>query len=207
MNHNALKNAETYFLQKYPGGFQHPELLAIGKKHKIEEITKILKTKSFIKVAFAEPAFIIHELGVFMSRASMVSTFEKIKFRNMLNALSLAAKRTLSRALEELIHGSEAVGFSAWCNALAPHKLNKWAIVSAPLAYYRPRKDVFIKPTTIKLIIAKLELDIPYQAAPNWELYKKYRSTIQMLKKQVHASLSPNHPAFSGFLMMSLNEL
>ena len=41
MNINALKAAEKSFLNKYPGGFRHPDLVEIGKKHKMEQLEKL----------------------------------------------------------------------------------------------------------------------------------------------------------------------
>ena len=34
MNLERLKRAEEFFLTRYPGGFSHPEMVAIGKKTK-----------------------------------------------------------------------------------------------------------------------------------------------------------------------------
>lgn len=33
----ALKQAERAFLKRYPGGFEHPELAALGKKHRMDQ--------------------------------------------------------------------------------------------------------------------------------------------------------------------------
>ena len=73
-------------------------------------------------------------------------------------------------------------------------------------AYYRPDKEVFIKPTTTKLVIEGLGLGLNYDPTPSWDFYQAYREQITAMKKQVNSSLSPNNPAFCGFLMMSLGD-
>ena len=37
MNVKKLKQAEKAFFKQYPGGFTHPEMVALGKKHKMEK--------------------------------------------------------------------------------------------------------------------------------------------------------------------------
>ena len=39
MNIKKLKDAEKTFFKKYPGGFEHPTILEIGKKHRIKKLT------------------------------------------------------------------------------------------------------------------------------------------------------------------------
>ena len=34
MNKQKLKTAEARFMQRYPGGFSHPDMQAIAKKHR-----------------------------------------------------------------------------------------------------------------------------------------------------------------------------
>lgn len=46
MNLEKLALAEKHFLQRYPGGFNHPELQELSKKHKMEKIT-YCRTKGY----------------------------------------------------------------------------------------------------------------------------------------------------------------
>ena len=85
-------------------------------------------------------------------------------------------------------------------------KQAKWTLATSIQTYYRPQKDVFIKPSTTKLIIDKLELDLEYQAAPTWKFYSAYRKQIKAMKETVNKNLSPNSPAFCGFLMTALKD-
>jgi hypothetical protein len=56
------------------------------------------------------------------------------------------------------------------------------------------------------LILKELEIDLIYHPTPTWSFYKDYRKTINDSKKGVSPSLSPNNPAYCGFLMMSLEK-
>jgi len=51
LNEARLKQAERWFLTKYPGGFAHPELTAVGKKYRLE------KMQAFVEESFAKKKF------------------------------------------------------------------------------------------------------------------------------------------------------
>lgn len=205
MNLQVLKQAEKKFMKRYPGGFQHPEIVAIGKKHKMAPLIEQAQA-SFKKENFSDANFITSELIKVVSRSSMVSLFEKPKFRDWVLSLKKNEKATLTRAFKELLHGNESKGFEFVASELLKGKLAKWTLLTVLGAYYRPKKDLLIKPTTTKLIIDKLGLDLVYHPKPTWKFYHSYREQIQGMKKAVDPSLSPNNAAFCGFLMMSLGD-
>ena len=205
MNATALKEAERKFLKRYPGGFTHPDMMAIGKKHKMEQL-EAMAQESFAKQKFNDPNDIIAEWAKLVSRSSMISMFEKPKFRDMTKSLGKKDREGLVHALYELLHGKERIGFELLLSELQKQRLAKWPLVTVVQAYYRPQKDLLIKPTTTKLIIEKLELDLAYDSTPSWTFYRQYRKTINAIKTKVNKNLSPNNPAFCGFLMMALEE-
>ncbi len=205
MNTKVLKDAERKFLKRYPGGFTHPDMIAIGKKHKMEQL-EAMAQDSFAKQKFNDPNDIIAELVKLVSRSSMISMFEKPKFRDMTKALNKKDKERFAEGLYELLHGKENVGFDQVVSELQKRKLAKWTLATAVQAYYCPQKDLLIKPTTTKLIIGKLELNLEYDSTPSWTFYRQYRKTINDIKSKVNNNLSPNNPAFCGFLMMALEE-
>jgi hypothetical protein len=43
-----------------------------------------------------------------------------------------------------------------------------------------------------------------YKPTPTWDFYTAYRDLINHAKTQVDSSLSPSNAAFSGFLMMAM---
>ena len=203
MNLKALKAAEQRFLKKYPGGFGHPEMLALGKKHKLEQF-EALARETFQKRAFDEPEAIVAGAAKLVSRSTLVSMFEKPKFKDMANGLNRTEQTAFAKALGELLHGKEKAGFEALVTELAKHQLAKWSIATILQTYYRPQKDVFIKPTTTKLVIDTLELDLTYQPGPTWDFYRKYRKAVKSMRAAVSKEVSPDNPGFLGFLSMSL---
>ena len=204
MNKNKLKQAEHAFMMRYPGGFHHPDMVAIGKKHKVEQIVSETQ-ETFSKNLFRKPKETCEQFARLVARSSMVSVFEKAKFRDFARSLDSHQQETLSGALQQLLYGSEQQGFEALTDFLATGKLAKWPLVTVCQAYFRPLEDVFIKPTTAKGVIAFFELDIPkYTPKPNWEFYSAYRDAITSMRSSVDQDLAPSNAAFCGFLMMAL---
>lgn len=202
MNTRKLKEAERKFLKMYPGGFGHPEMQKIAKKHQPEKMAALAQ-ESFKKDKFNDPDEIVKSMIRVVTRSSMVSVFEKPKFRDFAKALDTTGEKKLALALKELIHGKEADGFECLVAILKKRKLAKWPLVTVYLSYYRPKKEVFVKPTTTKGIIRHFEVEgLAYNPTPSYAFYRKYRSLINKMKKEVDASLSPSNAAFCGFLMM-----
>ncbi len=85
------------------------------------------------------------------------------------------------------------------------HRMAKWSVISVVPFYFAPQKEVFVKPTTAKGILAYLNVDeLQYKPTPSWEFYKGYQKLLADIKAQVAPSLSPNNAALSGFLMSSI---
>ncbi|MFT5843912.1 MAG: hypothetical protein ACI80L_002714, partial [Pseudohongiellaceae bacterium] len=104
MNLERLKRAEEFFLTRYPGGFSHPEMMAIGKKHKMDRMIS-LSQELFTKKSFRNPPEIIESMIKIVSRSSMVSIFEKPKFRDFGRALEPKQKNALASGLKEQLYG------------------------------------------------------------------------------------------------------
>ena len=130
--------------------------------------------------------------------------FEKPKFRDAINDMNSREREELTEAFRRLYHGRQATGFSQVVEILARRKIAKWSVITIGLVYYKPKKEVFVKPTTTKIIIEKLQLDLEYRPRPSWEFYKGYRDAIKEIKSRVDPSLSTNNAALTGFLMMTL---
>ena len=204
MNINKLIRLESEFLHQYPNGFKSEEMVKVKKKHNLNKVTEYLKkvcSKENMKLGLS----VYDDVIKVVSKSSMVSVFEKMKFRDLAKELDNLDKHFLKDSIYELIHGDEENGFNMMISLLAPYKLAKWPIITVWRAYWNIEYDVFVKPTTVKKIINYLELeDIKYTPKVNYDFYKKYRVYINELKKNVIPSLKPNNPAFSGFLMMTI---
>ncbi len=206
MNIQLLRSAEEKFMMMYPGGFENPEMVAIGKKHKVDKIAAQVQ-EDFAVENFDDVEEMSEKLIKLVSRSSMVSLFEKPKFRDHVRALNQDEKAALVGAVKELIHGDEEAGFTELITLLKPYKLAKWTLISVFLAYYRPTYDVFLKPTTVKNVIKTFELEgLKYSPTPSYAFYKNYRDQINDMKAKVDPGLSPNNPSFSGFLMMVMDK-
>lgn len=200
----TLALLEKQFLTQYPGGFQHPEMIKIGKKHKMDNMIDFCQT-SFSKKSCRNIEETIENMVKAVSRSSMVSMFEKPKFRDFTKSLDGNEQAFLVNALDKLLHGKQQTGFEAMVDILKTYKLAKWSLVSIIPAYYAPTKEVFVKPTTAKNILKFFAMSDPvYKPTPSWAFYESYRSLINTAKTQVDPSLSPNNAAFSGFLMITV---
>jgi len=204
MNIEKLYEAEINFLSVYPGGFSDPAMEDIKKKHKPEKMKQ--KAQEF----FAEENFKnIEEMTVNIAKiittSSMVSVFEKPKFRDFTKAISKDEKKILVAAYYDMIHGDQERGFDSLVDFLRPYKLAKWTLVTAAQFYYRPEKEVFVKPTTCKGVIEHFELEgLIYKPLPDFAFYKKYRTAINKMKRETKELKIKDNAAFSGFLMMTL---
>ena len=205
MNISRLKQAEKIFLQRYPGGFNNPEIIATRvKKHKPDQMIA-LAWESFSKANFKLPDLIVKNMIKVISRSSIISVFEKPKFRDFANGLSHQEREFLSTGLEQVLHGNEQTGFEMMLDLLKNEKMAKWSLMTVCQTYFHPQRDIFIKPTTVKGVIQYFELEnLHYHPTPSWSFYDAYRSYFHEMKSKVDPALSPTNPAFSGFLWMTI---
>jgi len=206
MNKTKLKEAEEKFNIMYPGGFSNPEMLAIAKKHKIEKMHQLAK-ESFAVEQFEDDDKIVEAIGKIVSKSSLVSVFEKVKFRDLLPAFNENEKERLSKGLREFLYGDQELGFELMTGLLEEYKMAKWPILTVCPYYFRPDTEVLIKPTTVKGTIEYFELEgVKYSPRPNFEFYRGYRDQINKMKKALGLSADSDNGAFCGFLMMSLEK-
>jgi len=207
MNLKKLKQVEKNFLHEYPEGFNHPDMVAVGKKHKMDKMVSFTQ-ESFSKKNFKDSELVFDNLIKVVSRSSMVSVFEKTKFKGFANSLGYEDKERLVGGLKKLLHGKEQKGFEMMIDVLKIGNLAKWPLITVCPTYFRPHKDVFVKPTAAKNVIKIFELkSLQYKPAPTWEFYEAYRAIINEMKSKVDSNLSPSNAAFLGFLMMVMENL
>jgi len=161
----------------------------------------------FAKKSFSDPRAVANSMSKVISRSSMVSVFEKPRFRDVIPTLDGKRLTSLAEGLKNFLHGNRQKGFTAIVDVLTPAKLAKWSLVTVIPNYYWPDKEVFVKPTTAKGIIEQFELTgLTYKPQPTWEFYELYRNTILEMKSRVDKSIASSNAAFCGFLMMSLEK-
>jgi hypothetical protein len=205
MNVTKLKRAERAFLRRYPGGFDNPEIIATRvRKHKPDQMIALARD-SFSKGNFGSPDRIVQNMIKVINRSSIISVFEKPRFRDVANGLSPQEREFLSIGLEQVLHGDEQTGFEMILDLLKSRRSAKWSLMTVCQTYFHPQRDVFIKPTTVKGVIQFFELEnLHYHPTPSWTFYEGYRVAFHDMKSKVDRSLSPTNPAFSGFLWMSV---
>ena len=199
-----LKAAEKYFFSRYPGGFSDPAMAEIIKKHKPEKMKKLTQ-ESLAPDKFNNAGEIIDSMNKIISRSSMVSVFEKPKFRDFVKNIREEEKLFLAKGLKEFLHGNQELGFDQMKDLLTEHKLAKWTLLTICPVYYNPKFEVFIKPTTVKNIISFFELeDLKYSPKASYSFYKAYREELNKMKSLTDNLTDIDNAAFSGFLMMSM---
>lgn len=204
MNREKLKEAEEQFFMQYPGGFSNPLMLEIVKKHKVEKMKKLAQ-ESFAIEQFDDPDKMTESISKIVTQSSLISIFEKPRFRDLVKVFSGSEKERLSFGLKEFLHGDQEYGFALMTDLLMEYKLAKWPLITICPIYYRPDVEVFIKPTTTKGVIAHFELEgLKYSPQPTFEFYRAYREQINQMKKELDASLQQDNAAFCGFLMMAI---
>lgn len=207
MNIDKLKQAQETFLSRYPKGFESEEMVAISKKHKLDNLTQFV-SENLTPDVLDDIDTAAENMIKVVSRSSMVSVFEKPKFRDAVRSMQNDDKQMLVDSLKDLLYGDEARGFNMMLDLLIKYGIAKWPLISVFRCYYNPQTDLLFKPTTVKNIIKFLELEgLVYKPRPSYDFYVKYRNTINEMKSRVDASLAPNNPAFSGFLMMAMDML
>jgi hypothetical protein len=199
----ALKELEARFPLHYPQGFSDPEMEKIGKKHRMDKMVDLAR-EAFSPSACLSVDATAKNMVKVVSGSSMVSMFEKPKFRDFVEHLSTDERAFFVNALAEYLHGDQQGGFEAMVEILKTGKLAKWSLMTIIPAYYAPRDEVFVKPTTAKDTLKYLGIeDLVYKPTPTWDFYRGYRAMISQAKALVSESLSPSNAAFSGFLMMA----
>jgi len=155
----------------------------------------------FTELAFNKPHIMVENMVKMISRSSMVSMFEKPKFRDWVKSLSGGDMDRLSEGFYEQLHGNKQQGFEQVLDLLRTQKLARWSLISILPNYV----EVFVKPTTAKGVIAFFELaGLIYKPQPTWDFYQRYKDQVLQMKQHVDPTLTSSNAAFSGFLMMSM---
>lgn len=202
MRIDILKAAEAEFFSIYPEGFDDPEMAAIKKRHKVAKMTEMAHD-AFGKDKFGFTQEIVENMIKIVTRSSLISVFEKPKYRDYLRSLDQETKDLLAHGLYLQLHGDSEKGFNLVLDVLTLGKLAKWSLISVIPYYYYPQTEAFMKPTTVKGIVTTFELEgLIYKPRPSYSFYIEYRRQLMEMRKMVSPNLGPDNAAFSGFLMM-----
>ncbi len=204
MNIDKLEQLEIEFLSIYPQGFDSEELAEIAKKH------KMAKMQDFVETHFSESSFenrdqVFENFVKLISRSSLVSVFEKTKFKNEAKVMTESEKETLVQGLYDFLYVDQETGFNKQISVLAKYKMAKWPILTVLGLYMNPGVEVLVKPTTVKGILKYFEVeDFKYNSKAKYEFYSQYRTLVNDIKDKANEILKIDNAAFCGFLMMSI---
>lgn len=204
MNIEKLEQLEAKFLSQYPMGFDDPDLMVIAKKHKVDAMKEFVHTH-FAKDKFDDPDAISDAFTKLIAKSSLVSVFEKAKYKDVAKLFREDEIETLSSALYNILYGDQKKGFNQLVLLLATFGLAKWPLLTVLGLYYNGEYEVLVKPTTVKAVLSYLEItEFKYTTKPNYEFYAKYRELINDLKNRTGKSLATDNGAYCGFLMMTI---
>ena len=205
MRIDKLHELQGDFFARYPEGFMDPEMLKIGKKHNVDKVVEFTQT-SFAETEFGKPESIIKSLTQVVSKSSMISMFDKPKFRDAVLTLSPKEREGLVDAVQALLYGNQQTGFEQMLEQLVTLKLGRWSLMSVLPFYFNPQQNWFIKPNTTKSILKLFEVDqdMVYKPRPSFAFYRDYSDFLTQLRDESDPRLSPNNAAFTGFLMMTI---
>lgn len=205
MRIDKLHELQGDFFARYADGFMDPEMIKIGKKHNVSKVVDFAQ-ESFSETQFGKPESIIKSLTQVVSKSSMISMFDKPKFRDAVLTLTPKERESLTDATFELLHGNEQKGFEQMLDKLVSLKLGRWSLMSVLPFYFDPTKNWFIKPNTTKSILKYFEVDqaMIYKPRPSYSFYQDYSAFLSELRDESDPRLSPNNAAFTGFLMMTI---
>jgi hypothetical protein len=103
-NLETLKKAEEDFFDRYPGGFNHPDHGGDQEKAQYGEGHRLRPRSWFTKEAITRPQEYADNMVKLLTKSSMVSLFEKPKFRDFVKGLcSLHEKEALALGLHNFL--------------------------------------------------------------------------------------------------------
>lgn len=207
MRIDKLFELQGDFFARFPDGFDDPEMLKIGKKHNVNKLAGQAQ-EMFAESQFGMPEAIVKNMILMISRSSMISMFDKPKFRDAVGAISPVERELMADGLFDLLHGDKEKGFDQILEQLVVLKLGRWSLMSAIPYYFDMKENWFIKPNTTKSILKYFEMDkeLVYKPRPSFEFYQEYSQFLTNLRDEADPKLSPSNAAFTGFLMMSIND-
>ena len=124
MNLEKLKNAEAYFLELYPEGFQDIGLQPIIKRHNTAKIGELVQ-ELFAKENFSQPELICENFAKIVSKSTLISLFEKPKVRDMIKSMRMERRDMVCIGLYEMLYGDKKEGFEILVDVLSSYGLSR----------------------------------------------------------------------------------
>lgn len=171
---NKMKILEERFFFMYPEGFDSEEMKVIEKKHKLDKLSKMAHDMFSVEAFHSQD--IVENFKKIVNASTLVSRFEKPGFKSFIDGITDNERILLKDALFDYLHGDEEEGFEKMVQIMLPYKTAKWPILTILKAYYHLDDDIFIKPTTVKMILKYFDSNLKYTSKPNYQFYNEYRT-------------------------------
>lgn len=200
---NAHQQIDNDFLLRFPDGLQDAAWQALAKKHRsVDSVIQLCQqglTAERLQQAIASQRYadITETCRQIIGRSTTVSTFEKMAFRNYLGFRDVHA--AFVAALYHLLHQFGPDSFADFVEVLQLCRNDgnanpaKWPVVTCFLAYSQPDRHVCIKPTTIKKVAARLDVDIAYRPLPNYDTYQRVQAMVQDFRQHSQLAQQQNN--------------
>jgi hypothetical protein len=111
------------------------------------------------------------------ARTFLLGPFEKMSLRDAVK--NEKAELSLHDGLERWVKLEDERAFDAWVGCLeaaaqisGQKRLLSWPVVTAFPFLANPRRNVFLKPMTVKRAAEAYGFDLDYQSNPNWHTYR-----------------------------------
>ena len=206
MNLKKLREAEALFLLQYPEGFASEAMEQIRRKHNVDKLSEFAAT-ALAKPRFGNQGQVLDDIVKIVTRSSMVSMFEKPKFRDFVNGMSRDGRAHLATGFRRLLHGDPQEGFADLIDVLSEGKLAKWSLMTICLFHYRPQREVFVKPTTTKNVTRQFELEGLVQPIPIClPNANKSEATVPAARTISRLPVSPLHPYDNRYNRRAISE-
>ena len=209
MNISKLLQAEKEFSLRYPKGSEDPAMVELMRKHKMDKMNEMAH-ELFAKDKFDDPDEIVKSIYTIISKSSLISLFDKPKFRDASKSMSQEDKIELLDALKKRLYSKSeskiAEGFNKMVEVLSRYKLASWPIITIVPCYMDGQRDVCLKPNTVKEIISHYELEgLIYKSRPDYKFYSEYRNALLEMKSKTNALKDVDLTAFSGLIHFTIS--
>lgn len=189
------KQALTFFLTRYPGGFEDPGFVEEHRDPKFVAHNLFMETLDRGEAAGLIEREEFDEYGKrlakIVSKTNLVYPVEKSAFNKAVKDSEKCA--ALVQAVHQLVYGDERpdVRFKHYCDALGAIGAARWTLATYFTFIRYPEEHILLKPTYTQQAAALCRFDLQYKSEPNRATYGRMLAFARVLSDVVVADLKP----------------
>src|SRR5215217_1780305 len=168
------------FLKHFPEGFQDLTYLAWERD---------VKWNAHKRWKESEPVSPADAVKI-EARTFLLGPFEKMSLRDPVK--NDKAERLLRHGLEHWVKLEDERAFNAWLECLertaetsGQKRLRSWPVVTAFPFLASPRRNIFLKPMTVKRAAEAYGFDLDYQSKANWLTYRSLLGFTSQVRRDI----------------------